>query len=66
MAPPLFGGKGKARDAILGGLVIGVINNGLGLLGVETKINYIITGIVLLLAASVDALSRRRRAGSSR
>jgi len=62
----LFGGKGKARDAILGGLVIGVINNGLGLLGVETKINYIITGVVLLLAASVDALSRRRRAGSAR
>lgn len=62
----LFGGKGKARDAILGGLVIGIINNGLGLLGVETKINYIITGIVLLLAASVDALSRRRRAGSAR
>ncbi|QNK82282.1 sugar ABC transporter permease [Nakamurella sp. PAMC28650] len=62
----LFGGKGKAKDAILGGLVIGIINNGLGLLGVETKINYIITGIVLLLAASVDALSRRRRAGSAR
>ena len=62
----LFGGKGKARDAILGGLVIGVINNGLGLLGVETKINYIITGIVMMLAASVDALSRRRRAGSAR
>jgi len=62
----LFGGKGKARDAILGGLVIAVINNGLGLLGLEADVNYIITGIVLLLAASVDALSRRRRAGSAR
>ena len=62
----LFGGKGKARDAILGGLVIAVINNGLGLLGLQADVNYIITGIVLLLAASVDALSRRRRAGSAR
>lgn len=62
----LFGGKGKARDAILGGLVIAVINNGLGLLNLSAAINYIITGIVLLLAASVDALSRRRRAGSAR
>ena len=62
----LFGGKGKARDAILGGLVIGIIPNGLGLMGVDIKINYIVTGIVLLLAASVDALSRRRRAGSAR
>jgi len=62
----LFGGKGKAMDAVLGGLVIAVINNGLGLLGLEADINYIITGVVLLLAASVDALSRRRRAGSAR
>ncbi len=62
----LFGGKGKARDAVLGGLVIAVINNGLGLLGLQADVNYIITGIVLLLAASVDALSRRRRAGSAR
>ena len=62
----LFGGKGKARDAVLGGLVIAVINNGLGLLGLEADVNYIITGVVLLLAASVDALSRRRRAGSAR
>ncbi len=62
----LFGGKGKARDAVLGGLVIAVINNGLSLLGLEADVNYIITGVVLLLAASVDALSRRRRAGSAR
>jgi D-xylose transport system permease protein len=60
----LFGGKGKARDAIIGGLVIAVIDNGLGLLGLQAYIKYIVTGIVLLLAASVDALSRRRRASA--
>jgi D-xylose transport system permease protein len=62
----LFGGKGRARDAIIGGLVIAVINNGLGLLGLQAEINYLITGFVLLLAASVDAISRRRRSGSGR
>ena len=62
----LFGGKGKARDAIIGGLVIAVIDNGLGLLGLQAYIKYIITGLVLLLAASVDAISRRRRASAGR
>lgn len=62
----LFGGKGKARDAIVGGLVIAVIDNGLGLLGLDAKFKIIITGGVLLLAASVDAVSRRRRQGSAR
>jgi D-xylose transport system permease protein len=62
----LFGGKGKARDAIIGGLVIAVIDNGLGLLGLQAYIKYIVTGLVLLLAASVDAISRRKRASSGR
>lgn len=56
----LFGGHGRVRDAVLGGLVIAVIANGLGLLGVQAYLNFIITGAVLLLAASVDALARRR------
>jgi D-xylose transport system permease protein len=60
----LFGGKGKARDAIIGGLVIAVIDNALGLLGLQAYIKFIVTGIVLLRAASVDALSRRRRASA--
>ncbi|MQA32006.1 sugar ABC transporter permease [Modestobacter roseus] len=58
----LFGGRGRVRDAVLGGLVIAIIDNGLGLLGVSAYLNYIITGGVLLLAASVDALARRRAA----
>ena len=62
----LFGGKGKARDAIIGGLVIAVIDNGLGLLGLQAYIKFIITGVVLLIAASVDAISRRRRASAGR
>jgi D-xylose transport system permease protein len=60
----LFGGRGRVRDALLGGLVIAIIANGLGLLGVEAYLNFIITGAVLLLAASVDALARRRAAAT--
>jgi D-xylose transport system permease protein len=57
----LFGGRGKPRDAILGALVIVMIPNGIGLkpnLGVQHQ--EVITGAVLLIAASVDAISRRR------
>ena len=60
----LFGGRGRVRDAVLGGLVIAIIANGLGLLGIEAYLNFIITGGVLLLAASVDALARRRAAAT--
>jgi len=55
----LFGGKGKVRDAILGGLVVAVIDNGMGLLGYAAGIKFIVTGLVLLVSAGVDAISRR-------
>ncbi|MGH3423277.1 MAG: sugar ABC transporter permease [Nocardioidaceae bacterium] len=60
----LFGGKGKIHDAVIGGLVIATIANGLGLLNQASYINFIVTGGVLLLAASVDAVSRRRRSST--
>ena len=62
----LFGGKGRVIDAILGGLVIAVIINGMGLLNKPSSIVYMVTGLVLLVAASVDALSRRRAASTGR
>ncbi len=60
----LFGGKGKASNAVVGGLVIATIANGLGLLAQASWINYVVTGGVLLLAATVDAISRRRRSAT--
>ena len=60
----LFGGKGRIIDAVLGGAVVAVIDNGMGLLGYSAGLKYIVTGIVLLLAAAVDALSRRRAAAT--
>jgi D-xylose transport system permease protein len=60
----LFGGKGRVVDAILGGLVVAVIQNGLPLITQKSGIQFVVTGLVLLLAASVDAISRRRSAAS--
>ncbi|MGA9747521.1 MAG: ABC transporter permease [Nocardioides sp.] len=60
----LFGGRGRALDAVIGGAVIATIANGLGLLNQASYINYLVTGGVLLLAASVDAISRRRRSAA--
>ena len=62
----LFGGKGRPADAIIGGLVVAVVANGMGLLNKPASVVYMVTGGVLLLAAGVDAISRRRAAASGR
>lgn len=62
----LFGGRGRIVDAVIGGLVVGVIANGLPLVTQESGISFIVTGLVLLIAASVDALSRRRAMATGR
>jgi D-xylose transport system permease protein len=62
----LFGGVGHIKSAILGALVIGSINNGLGLLGLGSGEKFVITGGVLLLAVAVDSFSRRLQTQSGR
>jgi D-xylose transport system permease protein len=62
----LFGGKGRITDAVIGGLVIAVVNNGMGLLKQPQATVFMVTGLVLLIAAAVDALSRRRATASGR
>jgi len=56
----LFGGRGRLIHAAIGALVIQVIANGLGLLGFSAGANLAVSGGVLILAATVDALARRR------
>lgn len=58
----LFGGRGKALHAVLGGIVIAAIYNGMGLLGMSAAVQYMVTALVLLAAVTVDALARRGRA----
>ena len=56
----LFGGRGRLIHAAVGALVIAIIDNGLGLIGLAAGINFLVTGGVLILAATVDAVSRKR------
>jgi D-xylose transport system permease protein len=62
----LFGGRGTMKAAILGALVMLSIDNGLGLLGLSSGTKFVLTGGVLLLAVTVDSISRRGRAQSGR
>ncbi len=60
----LFGGRGRIYQALLGALVIASVHNGLGLLGKPASTEQIATGSILVLAVSLDAFNRRRRAAA--
>ena len=60
----LFGGRGRLIHGAVGALVIAVITNGLGLLNLPGGVNFLVTGGVLILAATVDAISRVRAGGT--
>jgi D-xylose transport system permease protein len=57
----LFGGRGKAMHAVLGGLVIAAIDNGMGLQGYSAAAKFVVTALVLLAAVTIDAVARRGR-----
>jgi D-xylose transport system permease protein len=57
----LFGGRGKPLHAVLGGIVIAAIANGMGLLGMAAATQLIVTALVLLAAVTIDAVARRGR-----
>lgn len=62
----LFGGRGRLIHAAIGALVIAIIDNGLGLIGLPAGVNFLVTGAVLIAAATIDALSRKRSGGGGR
>jgi D-xylose transport system permease protein len=57
----LFGGRGSTWAALLGALVIGAISNGMDLNSFPSSVKFMVTGVVLLLAVTIDALARSRR-----
>ena len=61
----LFGGRGKMIHGVLGGLVIGGIYNGMYLQSLDVQRIFIVTGLVLLAAVTLDAVSRRGRAAGA-
>jgi D-xylose transport system permease protein len=62
----LFGGRGTIKSAVLGAIVIAMIDNGLGLLNVGAGTKDIVTALVLLAAVTLDSLSRRGREATGR
>jgi D-xylose transport system permease protein len=62
----LFGGRGSAWSALLGMAVIGSIQSGILLLNLDADAQYMITAAVLLVAVTIDSLSRRGRKASGR
>ena len=62
----LFGGRGQIRSAVLGAIVIAMIDNGLGLLNTTAGTKFVVTGLVLLGAVTLDSLSRRGREATGR
>ncbi|MEY2407033.1 MAG: hypothetical protein QOG39_1949 [Acidimicrobiaceae bacterium] len=58
----LFGGRGKAIHAVLGGIVIAAIDNGMGLQGYSAAAKYVVTALVLLTAVTIDSVTRREAA----
>ena len=55
------GGIGTVVGAVIGGLVMGVLNQGLSILSVDAAWQQVIKGLVLLLALAFDVYSKRRR-----
>ncbi|MDW4571322.1 sugar ABC transporter permease [Microbacterium sp. M3] len=62
----LFGGRGSAYAALIGIVVIQSISSGLTLLNLDSSVQFMVTGVVLVLAVIVDSLSRRTRAAAGR
>jgi fructose transport system permease protein len=57
----LFGGRGTVIGTLIGAVIVGVFRNGLTLIGVEVIYQYLVTGILVILAVAVDRLTHRRR-----
>ena len=55
----LFGGRGVILGTLIGAIVVGVLRNGLTLMGVSSVYQVLITGILVILAVTVDQLSRK-------
>lgn len=62
----LFGGRGEVRSALIGALVITTVSNGLDTAGYKTGTIYIVTGVILLLAVTLDTIARRLQVRSGR
>ena len=58
----MAGGSGRLGGTLIGVLIIGILNNGLNLMGINSNWQYIVKGAVILLAVYVDFLRSSKRA----
>ena len=58
----MSGGSGRLGGTLIGALIIGILDNGLNLMGVNSDWQYIIKGVVILGAVYMDFLRSRKRA----
>lgn len=62
----LFGGRGSVWNSLLGAIVIGSIENGMDLLSAPSSTRYLVEGGILLIAVTIDTLTRRSKQRSGR
>src|SRR5690554_1286978 len=58
------GGVGKVTGAMIGGLIMAVMSNGMQIMGVDQSVQQVVKGLVLLLAVAFDVYNKRRAAGT--
>lgn len=56
-----FGGKGRVWNVVVGGLIIGLINNGLNMMRVDSFYQQVVMGMLIIAAVALDTLIMRRR-----
>ncbi len=62
----LMGGEGSIQGAIWGALLVGIVSNGLRLMGIPSTYHSLVKGIIIIVAVSLDAYSRYKNSGLSR
>ena len=55
-----YGGVGKVGGVVIGAIFMGVINNGMSIMGVDSNLQKVVKGLVLLAAVTFDVLSKKR------
>ena len=59
----MAGGSGRLGGTLIGVLIIGILNNGLNLMGINSNWQYIVKGVVILAAVYIDFIRNSKKAG---
>ena len=56
-----YGGIGKVSGVVIGAIFMGILNNGMSMMGIDTDVQKVVKGLVLLAAVAFDVISKKRR-----